>query len=101
MEKRDEYLVEKRQEVLKAIAPICKAFKIRDYDYEILPGNQELLRIYDTGIWCTWNSVSAVVDELIGYIFVNVWCRNRSLGAFGPQTLNKIKAHWAKEGTIE
>ena len=91
-----EYLIQKRQEVLEAISPICEAFKIKDYDYEILPGGREVLRIGSTRIWCTWNSISAVIDELIGYIFVTIWCKNRSLGAFETQTINRIKDCWSK-----
>lgn len=95
MDDNYEYLIQKRLEVLEAISPICEVFKIKDYDYEITHGEQEVLRIRDVRIGCTWNSVSAVVDELIGYIFVTVYCKNRSLGAFKTQIMNQIKAYWA------
>ena len=93
-----EYLKTKRVEVLEAIKPICDAFKITDYDYEISEtGQKEILRINSTRIGCSCNSVSAVVNELIGYIFIKRWCRDRYLGAFKTQTQNVIKQYWIKE----
>lgn len=95
-----EYLKEKRVSVLQRIEPICKAFGIEDYDYEISETEpREILRIGGDRIVCSCNSVSAVVDELIGWIFIRVWCRNRALGAFSTQTKNRIKAYWL-EGII-
>lgn len=91
MEER-EYLIDKRLEVLAKIKPICEAFGITDYDYEI-EDNRERLRIYDTRIGCSSNSISAIIDELVGYMFVCRF-RERSLGAFKKQTFNKIKAYW-------
>ena len=90
------YLDEKRTKVLKEIEPICKVFEIKDYDYEIDDG-RETLRINNTGIGCSCNSISAVVDELIGYIFINTFCKNRSLGAFEKQVKNRIKEYWVGE----
>lgn len=91
MEER-EYLISKREEVLKTIKPICDAFGISDYDYEI-ENNRERLRIRDTRIGCSCNSISAIIDELVGYIFVCRF-RERWLGAFKVQTFNKIKEYW-------
>ncbi len=91
MEER-EYLIGKRLEVLEKIKPICDAFGITDYDYEI-KDNRERLRIYDTRIGCSSNSISAIIDELVGYIFVCRF-RERYLGAFKKQTFNKIKEYW-------
>lgn len=92
-----EYLKKKRVEVLDAIKPICDAFGITDYDYEVKESGQtELLRIKNTKIGCSCNSISAIVDELIGYIFVTRWCRNRYLGTFKTQTLNVIREYWIK-----
>lgn len=86
---------EKRLEVLKAIKPICEAFNIKDYDYEIREtGQRETLRIGEVKIGCSCNSISAVVNELIGYIFITRWCRDRYLGAFGTQCKNVIKRYW-------
>lgn len=91
-----QYYEDKRQEILRAITPICAVFHIKDFDY-IFNENQERLVLNNTQIGCASNSVSAVVDELIGYIFITRWCRNRSLGAFKTQTLNRIKEYWIKE----
>lgn len=93
-----ERLQEKRLEVLKAIEPICKAFNIKNYDYVIKEtGQREILRIEDIKVGCSCNSISAVIDELIGIIFIEIWCRYRGLGAFETQTKNVIKAYWIKE----
>ena len=86
---------EKRLEVMKAIKPICDAFGIRDYDYEIKEtGQRETLRIGDVRIGCSSNSIGATVDELIGYIFIARWCKNRYLGTFSTQCKNVIRQHW-------
>jgi hypothetical protein len=91
----NKYLTEKRLEVLKEIKPICEAFKITDYDYEVdIEKGSEHLRIYSTKIGCSSNSTSAIVDELIGYIFIKVWCKNRYLGTFSIQSQNVIKQYW-------
>lgn len=92
-----EYLENKRLEVLEAIKPICEAFNISNYDYLVKSsGQRETLKIEDTYIGCSSNSVSAVIDELVGYIFICRW-RGRSLGAFGTQTKNVIRLYWIKE----
>lgn len=92
---RMEYLESKRLQVLEAIEPICKAFNITDYDYEIREtGQTETLVINDTKIGCSCNSIDAVINELIGYIFIKVWCRQRSLGTFSTQAKNVIKQYW-------
>lgn len=89
-----EYLQKKRLEVLEEIKPICEAFNIKKYDYVISEtGQSETLVIYDTKIGCSCNSISAVVQELVGYIFLMKW-RDRSLGAFKTQTKNVIKEYW-------
>ena len=93
-----EYLKAKRIEVLEAIKPICDAFKITDYDYEIREmGHKEVLRVNDTRIGCSCNSVRAVVNELIGYIFIKRWCHDNYLGAFSTQAKNVIRQYWMKE----
>lgn len=90
-----ENLQKKRLDVLKAIKPICEAFNITDYDYIVKEtGQTETLRIHDTRIGCSCNSNEAVVMELIGWIFVKIYCRNRHIGAFKKQTLNVIKQYW-------
>lgn len=85
-----DYLEKKRIRVLETIKPICEAFNITKYDYTL----DELLIIEDTQIGCMSNSICAIVDELIGYIFVNIYCGHRCLGAFEKQTLNVIKRYW-------
>lgn len=91
------YLEEKRLKVLEEIKPICEAFNITNYDYEICDtGQRETLRINNTGIGCSCNSISAVVDEVIGYLFINYYCENRSLGEFETQVKNRITRTWMK-----
>jgi len=91
---RIERLEAKRIEVLEAIKPICEAFKIEDYDYEVKEsGQREALRIGETRIGCSCNSISAVIEELVGYIFIMKW-RQRYMGAFSIQTKNVIKRYW-------
>lgn len=85
----------KKAEVMQAITPICNVFGIKEFDY-IINDKQERLVLNNTQIGCRSNSISAVVDELIGYIFVTRWCRNRFLGAFKTQTLNRIREYWIK-----
>lgn len=87
--------MEKREQVLEAIKPICEAFGIEDYDY-IVEKNEIIERLVINGqqIGCSCNSVSAVIDELIGYIFVKRWNKNRTLGPFSTQVLNVIKRYW-------
>ena len=90
----NDYLIEKRIEVLeKNQTNLRSIWNKEGYDYEIDDG-RETLRINNTGIGCSCNSISAVVDELIGYIFINTFCKNRSLGAFEKQVKNRIKEYW-------
>jgi hypothetical protein len=89
-----EYLEEKRLKVLEEIKPICDAYGITDYDYEVrTAGQTETLRIRDTKIGCSSNSIFAIKQELTGYIFLAMW-RERSLGYFDKQTKNVIKRYW-------
>lgn len=91
------YLTEKREEILTQIKPMCEVFGIKEYDYVInLKTGRERLKLNDTFIGCASNSVSAVIDELIGYIFITRWCRNHSLGTFSTQTKNVIRQYWVK-----
>lgn len=98
-----DYLKKKRLEVLEAIKPICDAFNITDYDYLIRDDFQqtETLRIYDTYIGCSYNSINAVIDELIGYVIIKHYCYNNSLGAFSIQTKNHIKRYWLSKERVE
>lgn len=95
------YFAEKVKQIDKEIAPICKAFNINDYGYEIEENHNEFLVLNGQKIGCTGNSISAVIDELIGYIIITRYCRNRSLGAFDKQSKNYIKRYWVKESDDE
>ena len=86
----------KKEAVLKELEPIFSAFGINDWDYKINTETwSEKLCVNGTEIGCTGNSVEAVVDEMIAYIFVTRYCQHRNLGAFHKQTLNHIKQHWS------
>ena len=87
-------LEEKRIEVLKEIKPICEAFNL-EYDYIIsTEGQTEMLVLNGQKIGCSCNSISATINEVIGYIFVKIYCRNNGIGPFRTQTLNVIKQYW-------
>jgi len=89
---------DRKAEVMEAITPICEAFGIRDFDYIVVSENHiERLKLNNTLIGCACNSVSAIIDEIIGYLFVTRFCKNRSVGAFETQTLNVVKRYWIKE----
>lgn len=91
---RYEELKSKRKEVLEAIKPICEAFNIK-YDYIVKEeGQTETLVLNGQKIGCSYNSIEAVINEVIGYIFVKIYCRNNYIGAFRTQTLNVIKQYW-------
>lgn len=99
----DIYYIEKGKQIHTELKPVCDAFGITDWSYDITEslynkaGVREELIIEGQRIGCTGNSVSAVLDELIGYIFITRYCRNRSLGAFEKQVKNQIKTYWIKE----
>ena len=94
-ENRFEQLKKKRLEVLEAIKPICEAFNIKNYDYIVKEkGQTETLVLNGQRIGCSCNSIEAVINEVIGYIFVKIYCRNNYIGAFRTQTLNVIKQYW-------
>lgn len=91
---RLEELQRKRKEVLEKIKPLCDYFKIK-YDYVIKESGQtETLILNEQKIGCSYNSIEAVVNEVIGYIFVKIYCRYKYIGAFQTQTLNVIKQYW-------
>ncbi len=91
---RYKYLKKKRIEVLEAIEPICKAFSISDFIIEITENGHEELRIYCVRIGCDCNSIYAVKQELVGYLFVCYW-KERCF-PFKTQVFNRIKAYWKK-----
>lgn len=91
-----DYLITKKQKVLMTLAPYLELFGIEG-DYIITETGGELLEylvLNGQKIGCTCNSVEAIFDEFIAYLFVKIYCRNRSLGAFEKQTLNRIKQYW-------
>lgn len=89
-----EELLIKRIEVLKEIEPICNIFNIK-CDYIVsLEGQRETLVLDNKKIACTFNSIEAIKDELIAYIFVTKYCNHKSIGTFQKQTLNYIKRYW-------
>lgn len=91
----EEYMKNKREKVLEVIKPICEAFDIHNYDYEVVRGYPpESLVVEGQRIGCASNSIGAVVMELIGYIFVKTYAKNIYLGSYGKQTLNVLKRHW-------
>lgn len=93
-----EYLQEKRLKVLNRIRPICEAFGITNYDYEVNGESySEVLMINHICINCALNSITAIVDELTAYIFLNNFAKNRSLGAFEHQLRKQIMGSWITE----
>ena len=83
----------KRTEVIKAIKPICEAFNI-EYDYIVKEtGQTETLVLDGQKIGCSMNSIYAIKNENIGYIFAKIYCRN-NWWHFQPQTLKYIKQYW-------
>lgn len=91
---RIKQLKEKRKEVLKAIKPICEAFKI-EYDYIVKEtGQTETLVLNGQKIGCSCNSINAIINEIIGYIFVKIYCKDNYIGHFRTQTLNVVKQYW-------
>lgn len=91
----EEYLKLKRNEVLDAITPICEAFGIADYDY-IVDGKiyRETLKLNNTYIGCTCDSLEAIMNELISYIVIK---RKVDLGAFKNQAIKYLERHWWKD----
>ncbi len=77
-----DYYEKKRETVLETIKPICEAFEIADFNYEIKDtswekkgsdlfwrgGRLEILWVEGTGIDCTCNSIAATVRTLVNYI---------------------------------
>ena len=70
-----DYNADKIRRVENRIKPICEAFSIENYRYTIEENGNEYLVLNGTKIGCTGNSISAVVDELIAYIFIKKYCK--------------------------
>ena len=92
---RHEYLIKKRKDVLKELKPYCEVFGIKKYDYIIdEEKGSEILALDGTLIGCTGNSLTAIINEFICYIFVIRYCADRYIGRFRTQTLNVLKQYW-------
>lgn len=83
----------KWEEVMIAIQPICEAFQIR-YDY-VTSNRTEILILDGQQIGCTSNSIDAIIDEVIGYIFITRYCQDRNF-PFKTQVKNSITKYWLK-----
>lgn len=94
----EEYLNKKQIEVLKVIKPICNAFGIKNYDYiietDIIETESyiEVLKLNNTYIDCSGNSIDAIINELISYIVIK---RKIDLGTFKNQTIKYLKRCWS------
>ena len=96
-----EYLIKKREEVIETLTPYCKIHKIKKLDYIVdLDRGSEYLRLDDTLIGCTANSIHAIINELIAYVFVTQYCPEHYIGHFEKQTLNVVKSYWVKNDEI-
>ncbi len=90
---RIEELNIKKAEVIKAIKPICDAFNI-EYDYIVKEtGQTETLVLDGQKIGCSMNSIHAIKNEIIGFIFAKIYCKDR-WWHFKPHTLKYIKQYW-------
>ncbi len=84
----------KRDRILKIIDPICHAFGIDEFDYVVdKDSKNEYLVLPGGKISCTSNSESAIMDELIGYLFVKRYCRHRA-GYIPTPAINAVQRYW-------
>ena len=96
----EEYMAKKKQEIMASLTPKLNAWGVTDFDYEYTLTedkkytDSEWLRIGKDYIGCHSNSVSAVEEEALGWLFIRIWCKSRHLGAFKIQTKNVIQAYW-------
>ncbi len=95
-----QYLEEKRMKVLNAIIPVLRPFGITKVDYEVnLETYQETLVIDDTRIGCTCNSIEAILQEVVGYLFIKTWVPPRILVSdpYVDHCVETITRYWVKE----
>lgn len=95
-----QYLEEKRMKVLNTIIPVLRTFGITKVDYEVnLETYQETLVIDDTRIRCTCNSIEAILQEVIGYLFIKTWVPPRILVSdpYVDHCVEVITHYWVKE----
>jgi len=102
MKTHEEYMKEKRQEILNSIKPKLNAWGVYDFDYEYTLNEAkthtktEYLRIERDYIGCLSNSLYAVELEVLGWLFERIWRKGHTLGAFDIQSRNVIKRYWRK-----
>ena len=85
-----QYLQEKRVE----------PFDITEVDYVIDEKTyQETLVIDDTKIGCTCNSIEAILQEVVGYLFIKTWVPPRILVSdpYVDHCVEVITHYWIKE----
>lgn len=96
-----QYLEEKRMKVLNTITPVLRPFGITKIDYEInLETYQETLVIDDTKVGCTCNSIEAILQEVIGYLFIKTWVPSSRILRYDPcveHCIELITHYWVKE----
>ena len=92
-----EHLKKKRVKVLVTIKPVLETFEINDFDYTFdKDTHQETLIIEKTKIGCTLNSIEAIMQEVLGYLFVKKWIPRRSLGSHEDRCIEAITHYWIK-----
>ena len=89
-----DYLMKKRKNILDKLQPMCNVFGY-DCDYVINRnyGQTETLVVNGTRIGCTGNNEYAIMCEFIGYLFIKIWCKDRSF-PFRTQIMNYVKRYW-------
>ncbi len=96
MTEYEKYLEAKRQTVLDTIKPICEAFGITNYDYIVkTSGQRETLVVENTKIGCSDDSIGAIVQELVNYIWIQCGCINR-LSQYRKYIKNTLTGYWLK-----
>jgi hypothetical protein len=87
-----EYLESKRKKMIEKLKPICEPWGL-SFDYLIDEQGGEVLVIQGQKIGVTGNSEEAIIDEVLGYLFVNRYCRHRS-GVMPYTAVNAVKRYW-------
>lgn len=89
-----EAMQKRKEEVLAVITPMLMAFGMEpgaDFEYIVKDTLQtETLRIHDTYIGCSGNSLSAIGDEIVGYLFVKRFIPNQQ-GRIDARTARNVK----------
>lgn len=89
-------LEKKRNSVLKVIAPLMSYFQITNYDYKIAH-TRETLVIEGTCIECALNSIGAILNELVNYIWIKTYAEDFYLGEHSEDLLHILKSSWSME----